>query len=55
MHPDDIDYPKLEKELDGQKIPIATIKIFIDNVSPFVVQAGSKDQFLNGQIEDFYL
>lgn len=55
VHPDDIDYKKLEKDLDGQKVPIQTVKTYIDNISPFKLLAGSKDQYLNGCIEDFYL
>jgi hypothetical protein len=54
VHPDDIDYKKLEAEL-GSSTPISTIKMFVENVSPFRVNEGSKDQFLNGLIEDFFV
>lgn len=36
VHPDDINYKKLEAEM-GKDIPIATIKMFIEQVSPFRV------------------
>jgi hypothetical protein len=52
VHPDDVDYRKLEAEIS---IPISTVKMFIENVSPFRLAEGNKDQFLNGCIEDLYL
>jgi hypothetical protein len=54
VHPDDIDYKKLETEL-GSTTPISTIKMFVEQVSPFRVNEGSKDQFLNGCIEDLFV
>jgi hypothetical protein len=42
VHPDDIDYKKLEADM-GTSVPLATIKMFVEQVSPFRVQEGSKD------------
>jgi len=55
VHPDDIDYKSLEKDFDNLKVPISTIKLYIENVSPFRISEGSKDHFLNNCIEEFYL
>lgn len=54
VHPDDIDYKKLEADM-GTSVPLATIKMFVEQVSPFRVQEGSKDQYLNNCIQDLYI
>ena len=54
MHPDDIDYKQLESNL-GSAVPISTVKLYIENVSPFRIEEGSRDHYLNGCIEELYL
>ena len=54
MHPDDIDFKQLEANL-GASIPITTIKLYIEQVSPFRIEEGSRDHFLNDCIEELYL
>ena len=34
---------------------MATVKQYIEKCSPFMLHQGSKDQYLNGCIEDLYL
>ena len=57
MHPDDIpdsEWKKLKEEI-GTYPSFATVKKFIYEVSPFTVNEGNKDQYLNNCIEDMYL
>ena len=54
MHPDDIDYKQLESNL-GSAVPISTVKLYVENVSPFRIEEGSRDHYLNGCIEELYL
>jgi hypothetical protein len=54
VHPDDIDFKQLEANL-GASIPITTIKLYIEQVSPFRIEEGSRDHFLNDCIEELYL
>jgi hypothetical protein len=57
MHPDDIpdsEWKKLKEEI-GTYPSFATVKKFIYEVSPFTVNEGNKDQYLNKCIEDLYL
>jgi len=51
MHPDQIDYKKLEAEM-GTTVPISTVKMFVEHVSPHLVHAGSKDEYLNECIKN---
>lgn len=39
----------------GGQVPIATIKKFVEKVSPFLYKEGSKDNYLNECIEQMYL
>lgn len=36
-------------------MPISTVKIYIENVSPFRIEEGSRDNYLNNCIEELYL
>lgn len=57
MHPDDISQAKLEaiKSEIGATVPTATLRMFIEQVSPFKFQEGSKDHYLNECINEMYL
>lgn len=57
MHPSDINQQKLEqiKQDIGATVPTATLRMFIEQVSPFRFQEGSKDHFLNECINEMYL
>jgi len=54
IHSDDIDYKQLETNL-GSAVPISTVKLYIENVSPFRIEEGNRDHYLNGCIEELYL
>jgi len=39
----------------GSAVPTSTIKLYVENVSPFRIEEGSRDHYLNGCIEELYL
>lgn len=54
-HPDDLElsqYKLLATELNTN---VATAKMYLQNISPFTVQEGSKDHCLNTCIEEMFL
>ena len=46
---------KFVKKLDLQGVAVATLKLYIEQVSPLTREEYSKHHFLNKCIEDFYL
>ena len=55
VHPDDIDKKMLSTVDAGAGIPMSTIRMYIEHVSPFRFEEHSKNAYLNECIEELYL
>ena len=51
-HPSEMDYEKIAKEVGQQGVTAATIKLYVEKTTPAIIQAGTKDTFLNLCIEE---
>jgi len=55
VHPDDISDKELAKKIDaGGGTSIAKVRLYWEKISPFKVAEGSRDTFLNMQIEEAF-
>jgi len=56
VHPDDISDRELSKKIEtGGGTSIAKVRLFWEKISPFKLAEGSRDTFLNMQVEEAFM
>lgn len=55
VHPDDVSDKELMKKIEvGGGVSLAKIRLYWEKISPFKLAEGSRDTFLNMQVEEAY-
>lgn len=56
VHPDEVSDKELQKKIDGGGgTTVAKVRLYWEKISPFKIAEGSRDTFLNMQIEEAFI